>query len=165
MAAPVWVPGQVLASADVNSWFIGQYAYKTADTSRTTITLTADPDLTVAVVAGARYAVEAALFYKSTVNTNTFQWSWAVPAGSGGLYQGIYVGSGGGQVIDSHLWSDSGIQGGLPAASTIFSIAIRGTLVVSGTPGNLVFNWAQTTSSAPTITLTNHSQLRVTRIG
>src|SRR5258708_21076330 len=66
MVAPTWVTGQVLAAADVNSWFVPLVAYKNADQSVTSsTTLVNDSALHLTISAGANYLMHCYLDYEA----------------------------------------------------------------------------------------------------
>lgn len=166
MPAPTWAVGQVLTAADVNGWFVPVATYKTADTGRTTVTLSADPDLTMTVAANAVYAVDGELFYKSTTAGTDFSWSFTIPAGAGaGLYHAIYIGSGGGAVVaNTNQWTDTGNAADATLANTLYAVTVRGTLSTGGSSGTFAVTWAAS-SGAPTTTLATRSRMVLTRIG
>jgi hypothetical protein len=163
---PTWSVGQVLASADVNNWFVPLAAYKTADLGRTTTTLTADPDLTVAVAANAVYRVECQLYYKSTATTNGFSWTWTIPAGTtAGDYSALYTAPSGNLLYEHDQWTDSAHTAQNAAtAGNIRGVTICGTLATNGSAGSFTVNWASD-NATPTTTLIARSHLVLTRIG
>lgn len=165
MAPPTWVPGQILTAADVNSWFVPLVAYKSADLGRNTATLSADPDLTVPVIASAVYTVECVLFYKANNIDVIFQWKFNIPAGSaGGLYYAAYLNSSGSSLIDeADQWTDTH-GADAPVNPNIYPVFIRGTLATAGTAGNLTLSWAGP-SAVPTTTLCARSHMVLQRVG
>jgi hypothetical protein len=167
MPAPTWSVGQVLTASDVNGWFVPLAAYKTSDTGRTTVTLTADPDLSIAVAANAFYKVDAQLYYKSTTGGTDFTWSFTIPAGSGaGLYHALYLGAGGTSAVvaQTNGWTDTGNAADATNAGTVYGLSIHGILATGGTAGSLTVTWAAS-SGTPTTTLTSRSHMVLLRIG
>ena len=69
MTVKQWSVGDVLTAADMNVWAVPLAAFKTANTDRTTLTASGDPDLTVSVAASAWYSVDAYLVYFCTSTT------------------------------------------------------------------------------------------------
>lgn len=164
MAPPTYVPGQVLNDTDCNRWFTPEAVYRPSDLGRTSTSLTADPDLTVAVDANAVYSVDGALFYKGSTTSALFQWTWTIPAGSGsGSYHASYIGSGGGVVIEGDGWTDAAHTAGVPVANNVQALRIGGTLATAGTSGSFTLNWAL--SGSGTSTLIIRSRLVLVRIG
>lgn len=166
MALPVYSNGQILNGSDCNLWFMPLVAYKSADTGRTSASQVADPDLTVSVAANAVYRVDAELFFKSSSSgTGQFDWTWTFPAGTaGGTYGAIYLGGGGGVVIEDNGWNDAAHSAGAAAINTLYPVTIHGTLVTAGTAGAFTLLWGGH-GAGPTVTLTARSHLVLTRLG
>jgi len=172
LAAPVYVAGQILSFADCDKWFTGLYAYKGADTGRTSTTSSADPDLAVTADANATYHVSGRLFWKTTATGVHFKWwAWTIPSGTAaGLYHAHYTGSGGGAVNngvgEADQWTDASHFAGTPTggvAGDFQVIAIEGTLATGGSSGTFALNWSA--DGAATITLMARSFLHLTRMG
>lgn len=125
-------------------------AIKAGATSRnTTVTPAADPDLVVAVEANSRYDVSAVVGW-----TN-----------GGGGFRVDFTGPSGATM----LWVDNdGSVASTIGTDLTFSVTVgtslRGTLVTSGTAGNLTLRWAQNTSNAADTTLLAGCSLLATRI-
>lgn len=139
---------------------LGLSASKGADTARaSTVTLTADPDLTVAVSANAVYVVKFSLLYKgAATGTGDFKFGFAVPPGA--TFAGGFLG----------IANPLGVTvGPVTASSTLVSYGngtanplwceVNATLVTSGTAGSLTLTWAQNTSIATATTLMAGSSL------
>lgn len=97
---------------------------KPADLSRTTTTLSIDPDLQIQLAANAVYRVTASVPYSTTANG--IKTTWTVPSGAGGIYS--VAGSGN---TSGYAWTD------VPAFS-------------SSSPGGIMLEGILTTSSAGT---------------
>src|SRR5262245_32334636 len=84
MAAPTYVPGQVLLSSDCNLWFTGQYANKTSDQSVTSsTTLVNDSTLVVALAANSTYWVNLEIKYEGGTNgSSDMKLQLNIPAGA-----------------------------------------------------------------------------------
>lgn len=145
--------GQRLTAATLNA-AIGLRAAKGANTPRSTnTTLTADPDLSVAVLANSRYLVTLSLPYNgAATGTGDLKLGFSVPSGS--TLPGGFLG----------IANPLGVAI-LPvtAASTLFSATngtgnplwcqVTATLFTSTTAGSLILMWAQNTSNATATTL------------
>lgn len=138
-------------------------AAKGADTARTiSTTLTADPDLTVAVLANSLYVCRFSLVYKgAATNTGDLKFGFSVP--SGAAFAGGFIGVT--NPLGAYLAS-------VTASSILVSYSngtgnplwcqVTATLTTSATAGNLTLTWAQNTSSATATTLMAGSSLQVT---
>jgi len=139
------------------------YARKTSDTSRSsTVTLTADPDLTLAVLANTTYEVEALLLPNSASATPGFGLGQTVPAGASGRFGAsswTEVSGSGGDSFDQ-----AGSTGLTIAAATTTWVLYKGVLVVGGTAGSFTITWAQAVSNATATVLKAGSYLKLTKI-
>jgi hypothetical protein len=159
-----FLAGKRLTAAALNA-AIGLSAAKGGDTNRssanTGTTLTADPDLTVAVLANTSYLVRFSLLYKgAATNTGDLKLSFSVP--SGATLAGGFLG------IANPLGVT--ILPVTSAASVLVSYSngtgnplwcqVTANLVTSAAAGNLVLTWAQNTSSATSTTLMAGSSLQ-----
>lgn len=115
------------------------FVVKSASTSRnTTVTPTADPNLTVSVAANATYMVQCVVAW--TNGGGGFRCDWGAPAGA------------------TMVWTDND-GSGLPTLTTqdVFSATtgttLSGALVTTGTSGTFALQWAQNTSNAANTTL------------
>jgi len=151
LALPVFVDGNVLTAAQVNSWLEPVAAVKTSDESVTSSTaLQNDNELVVAVAANATYHLTAYLDYEGgTLGASDLKFGWTFPAGLTMSYVASRISNitgnpaGGGGVV---------IQTGVPisgssGAGNSQSVSMDGTVVVSSTAGSLQLQWAQNTSS------------------
>jgi hypothetical protein len=138
MAVPTWVVGQVLAAADVNSWFVPTAAYKTANLNRTSGLYTIDPDLQFTLAASAYYEVRAGICYTGTTGTG-FSWAWTLPSGAGGGYGAAFNLSGTGASNIGYQWSASPGTAGTPGSTQ--SILLHG-FISSGSGGTFGLQWA-----------------------
>src|SRR5215469_16636505 len=91
MAMRVFNPGDVLAASDVNEYLVNtKYVIKPADTSRASnTTLSADPDLTIAVDANKSYYLNATVMFTAVNGTGDLKWAFTVPAGT--VFSGMLV--------------------------------------------------------------------------
>jgi hypothetical protein len=144
------------------------WAYKTADTARTTGTGD-DPHLTVQVEANATYEVEAFLSYLTTDEANAdIEVDWTVPAGGAGRYIAIGQPSGAtgtdGDVRTPTTAIDASRNYGaiLSGSGGPIGLIMRGTLVTAGTAGTYAVSWNRTGASG-TLTLQQYSSLKLVR--
>lgn len=143
-------------------------ARKTGDTSRTNNTITADPELTIPVVANAVYELEGMLFITSASLTPDVSIQMDGPASSAGLWQSIAPPTAA-TTDDSTVRTIANSYGsprtyGLQTASQIFGFPINGMLETAGTAGNFVLSWAQATTNATATTMKTYSWIRLTRV-
>ena len=156
MPLPTWIPGEVLAAADVNSYFVPTAVVKPSTTARASnTTLTADPALTINLAAGGLYEIRCMIFYNGGNAVGYLSWDWTVPSTGSFVYLASYAAQGGG--------SDTGYSIGTVAGSYNASSSVNGPAWTSGTSnpwccymtglanggtgGALTFNWAQTASN------------------
>jgi len=169
VAPPVWAVGQVLTASDVNTWLVPGAVVKPADTQRSaTTTMTADPDLVIAVTANATYYISGVIFYggvNGTPGTDGLKCTFAVPASTTG------------QLFNNHMnlsqtftqplatnWTDT-TTAGTTGVANIFCLGISGSLLTAGTAGNLTFQWAQAASNGTNLTIKANSFIVAQRIG
>ena len=166
MAVKQWAAGDVLAAADMNSWTVPVYLYKTAATSRTSnTTLTADPHLVAPMAANAMYDLTCLLDYDSDAAAD-FKAQFTLPAGA--TMQYAWAG-----------FTSSDVQtfNGTNSAATVVTVGgagiggangrgifILGSIVTSSTAGSLGVNWAQGSSVAIATTLHQWSYIKLFRV-
>jgi hypothetical protein len=139
--------------------------YKTGDTGRaSTTTLSADPDLTIQVQAGAVYIVDVHLIVSGANGTGNLKWDFDVPSGSTFPYWSIYntvtpnfVGQENVPSPPAALISNTtGVANNLPVAiSGLLTAAVAGTFDVK---------WAQGTISATNSWMRTGSFIRALRV-
>jgi len=168
MAVPVWAVGQVLSASDVNTWFVPLAAIKPADTGRSSnTTVTADPDLQLAVAANATYEVTAIIQYKGGTNgSSDAQFQLTVPTGTTGfvVVTGVQITSFPTTRIVVAAFGVS-VNAGTSGTGNPQGLIIKATVVTAGTAGTLAVAWAQNTSSGTATTVTANSQLTARRTG
>ena len=148
MAPPTWTVGQVLAAADVNSWFVPLVAVKGSDQSVTSsTTLVGDTALFVPLAANGSYEVRCMINYEGgTRNSSDLKWGFSVPGGSTMRYSALFVGPGGSTNVQM-LTGTSTNTAGSNGAGVIQALQMTGSITTSSTAGNLQLQWAQGTSS------------------
>src|ERR1700733_4519961 len=104
---PTWTPGEVLASADVNSWFVPLAGYKAGSTSRASTTAQSnDPDLIITVAANAIYEFVLWLNYEGgTQGSSDLKMGLAVPASASAVTSATYVNNSGGATVEVYYAS------------------------------------------------------------
>lgn len=168
MAAPTYIPGQVLGSADCNNWFTPLAAYKTSDqTIASNATPANDPALFVPLAANAFYSFSCFLFYKgNTAGSGDLKWTWSLPAGAVLRYAVNFNSTGlSGQVAIARVGTDTTTAGTNGTANTLAVDMATGHLTTASTTGNLQLLWSQGTSNATGTTLFTGSSLVLRRIG
>jgi hypothetical protein len=151
---PTWSVGQVLASADVNTWFVPLAVIKPADTGRVnTTSMTGDPDLLLPVVAAASYYIGGVIFYDGpAAGSSDIKWTFTIPSGASGQYAAArqnlsasYVGA------FAFSWGDT-VTANTSGTGTIMVIGVQGLLQTTSTAGSLRLSWAQNTANPTTNT-------------
>jgi hypothetical protein len=158
----------VLASADVNNWFVPLIGLKASDTSRSnTITQTNDPDLSVAVAANASYRVLMWLGYEGgTQGASDLKLGMVVPASATLRSSATYITQAGTSFTEAYYASGgAALTPGTNGSGNIRGFRLLGTLITSSTSGSLALSWAQNTSSASATVLHTGSVLEAWRIG
>jgi hypothetical protein len=144
--------GQRLTASGLRS-ALGLRARKAADTARTTtVTLTADPDLTLSVLANTVYLVKISMLYKgAATNTGDFKLGFSVPSGASlaGGFTGIANPLG---VTIIPVTASSTLTSYSNGTGNPLWCMVTATLVTSAA-GSLTLTWAQNTSSATATTL------------
>jgi hypothetical protein len=167
MGIPTWTPGEVLASADVNSWFVPLSVVKPGDTTITSsTTLASDPDLVLAVAASASYSVDCYIDYEGGVQgSSDLKWEWTGPSGAGLSMTYFCIGTGGGGIVGNVIIALSSAQAtGTNGGGTKMGLWMRGILNVSSTAGSFQFKWAQNTSSGTGTIVHADSHLMLRRV-
>jgi hypothetical protein len=166
MAIPTWTPGEVLASADVNSWFVPLAAVKGSDTSRSSnTTVASDPDLSLAVAANCTYVFSMYLdFEGGTTGASDLKFTWSVPASTTMRYNIAYSTASPAVSVSNSFTQASIISAATNGATVLQGLHAHGSIVTSSTAGNVVLQWAQNTSSGTATILHTQSHLYAFRI-
>lgn len=159
--------GQRLTASALNA-AIGLTARKAADTSRssanTGTTLTADPDLVIAVLANSSYLVTIFLLYKgAATNTGDLKFGFSVPSGAT-LPGGVIGVANPLAVFTNSMTASSTLVSYSNGTGNPLWAQVTATLITSSTAGNLVLNWAQNTSSATSTTLMTGSSMQAAQV-
>jgi hypothetical protein len=123
---------------------------KTANTTRTaTTTLTADPDLAVALLANTKYRIRGHVPY-TTVAAADFKFQFSGPA-SPTLVNITRRANAPGSAATAALFTDDAFAVSASVTGTVDgagSVSFEGVIHVGANAGNLTFDWAQVTSDA-----------------
>jgi hypothetical protein len=164
LAVKQWNVGDVLTAADMNAWTVPLVGIKSANqTISSQATLINDADMRFAVAANAMYEFHAFIRYSSGTGQDWKQ-SFTVPAGASAHFSrysnsaGTFAGDGDFADTDTPVSQGAGV-------GAIRTINLFGWLSVAGTAGNLVYQWAQSTSGAFNTVLYQNSYLTGRRIG
>lgn len=169
MAIPNWTVGQVLASSDVDIWFVPRAAVTTSDQSITTqATFINDNTLSLAVDAGATYEVSLHAVFDGP-NTNSVIWQFTGPAGAAGSFTQLMPAIAGASTAALEIpLAPGGLTGANLTATTgsgnNLVVDVAGVLTVGGTPGTMQFQWCQGTSSGTATRRRARSKLTIRRI-
>jgi len=149
LTLPVYTPGEVLAAADCNNYFLPQVAVRTSNSSQIkTTTLANDSVLFVPVAANAIYEFRFYLNAASASTTSGAKFAFTFPAGATGSYAGVYYNSGGGSfaVPTSLGATQTGLVGG--TANVNYASFWNGLMTTSSTAGNFQVQYAEQTLDA-----------------
>jgi hypothetical protein len=138
---PAFYAGQVLTASQIQA-LAPLEAWKTTATSRTTTTVSIDPDLQLALAANATYDVEASIIYQGA---GGFNFGWTIPSGASGGYTAAFSLSGSAVGIYGYAWGTGVIAA--TGTGTVFGILLKGTLITGTTAGTFGLNWADDTTS------------------
>lgn len=149
-------------------------AFKTTDTSRSsTITRTADPDLTIALPANSEWDFHCVLIIETAASAaGDFSGEWDYPANANVSYGVIALVDtlAGGLSADAY---SRGLARDATAPTTQFDVGvstsrnavlISGRIVLGATAGSLTLNWAQLSSNANATVLQDGSRLIAHRV-
>jgi hypothetical protein len=158
MPVPTWTVGEVLAAADVNTWFVLLSAVATSDQSITNNTAGVnDNALALAVAASSTYQVDLYIRCNGP-SSNSFACEFTAPAGSALSASTAAAGT-----QDIPL-SVAFVGVATSGTGTDVSFPLTGTLVTGGSSGTLQFIWAQLGSSGTATTRRARSRLTLRRI-
>jgi hypothetical protein len=162
MPPPVWVPGQVLASADINSWFVPLVAVKGSDQSVTSsTTLVNDTALLLSLAANATYY---------------FRLDLQIVANDTAQFKSQFTGPAGASMAASMLGFNTGATFGMTTRSLAATVVFTGNaaavvpffwwgnVTTVGTAGSFQYQWAQNTSNGTACTVKAGSQLLAWRV-
>lgn len=165
MAIPTWSVGEVLAAADVNTWFVPLVIIKPGDTARnSTTSMSNDPDIVLALAGSSTYHIKGVIFYSGpSAGSSDFKWTFTIPTGATGQYYGAHQNLSGqfAGAFQSN-WTDTDTAN-TNGVGTIMCLEIQGILVTSGS-GNFRLQWAQNTSNATNTYVKAQSFLTAQRI-
>lgn len=165
MPVPTWSVGQVLASADVNNWFVPLAGLKTGNQSVTSsTTFVNDTALVVSCAASASYAWWSAVAFEAA-SGGDMKFQWTIPAGASIAGTLLYRTMTPGDSVHTLLSASNPVQTPGSGAGVGLGLTAFGTLIMGSTAGNLQFQWAQNTSNSTATIVRTGSVLIATRIG
>ena len=167
MPIPTWTANQVLASDDINQWFVPLAAYKAADQSVTSSsTLVNDTALVLTPRINCVYWMELYVSYEGGTNGSAdLKAQFTVPAGAAIIYAETHNSSAAiGTVVTGLKAAASTLTAGTNGAGSVQPLFATGTFTMGTTPGNLQFQWAQNTPSATATIVHAGSALLLRRI-
>lgn len=142
---------------------------KTADTSRSTTSASADPELQLTVEANATYLVTGVLHCSNTTAVDDIAIDFSAPSGADGTWAGVGLAinaasdSGSARFASQAVTSSKsyGTSNGGGTAPT--PVLINGMLITGSSSGTYSLDWAQN-SATGTLTVYQDSWLRLDRI-
>ncbi|MFD5107133.1 hypothetical protein [Streptomyces cinereoruber] len=141
------VSGNLNVAGVINS---SSKAYKLSDTSRTSTTLSSDPELTISLPAASGvYAVDALLNIRGD-SAADISIGWSTPAGATGSWAPIAFPSttsttSGSPELGTSPWSFARGFGLHATSTTTYGVHVRGLIRCNGTAGSLTVQWAALT--------------------
>ncbi len=158
-------------AGDLNAEGYGQqlFAWKAADSSRTSATASADPDLTVAMAASATYRVQGTVYYTTTDETNAdLSLGFAVPSGATGRWTAFAQAGGSPSATAGVLRTTSQDFATFRTCDAMLSgtatlSAVVNGLITTTNSGNFAVSWARTGGSG-TVTMLANSWLSAQRV-
>ncbi len=163
MAPPVWSVGQVLAAADVNSWFIPLVALKTSAQSVTSSTTPVnDTQLFLTLPVNTTYYVQGVVLFDAAAGGD-IKLNIAAPAGAT-----VNVTSNNrtlaGVAANWLPMNTNQIASAGSGAGSTLTLSFNGVVAMGATAGNIQVVWAQNTSSATATRVLSASVLIANRI-
>lgn len=161
--------GEVLTAANMTTYFAQQACVvKSADENVTaSTTLQPDDELSIAVSANTTYWLEAMIIYKGP-SAGDIKIHWSLPSGATVDWSsnGLGTGAAGTVEVVSRSYHNAGSTIGLGCIDTSTECCAlpMGVVVIGGTAGNVVLEWAQNTSNATPSTVIADSMMTLTRI-
>lgn len=154
------------------------HARKTADTTVTNSNSpSTDPHLSIAVPVNSIWEMIGCLYYTSTIITGDLNYQFSGPAGAAGMYttvgpstvvntdppnEAVGASQSGNRTIATAI--GSGRSYGVPVASNVFGLELKGMFEIAGTAGNITVDWAQATAQTTGTTMKIYSWFRLTRV-
>lgn len=166
--------GDIIYASDVNDWRPITAVKAAALGRNTTTTNSADPDLTLSLLASATYDFTARLFLSSNANAagdwrGAFTWTGTASVSYGALALVTAIASGGSAdlIASPTVRLDSTSPGGdfLAGCSTAGMLAVIHGRIVCTTANTLTLAWSQRTSNANDTKVLEGSSLTAYRIG
>jgi hypothetical protein len=164
---PTFAANQVIASDDVNQWFVPLVAFKNADQNVTSSTvLVNDTALVLTPRINCLYWMELYLNYEgAATGTGDLKGQFTVPAGAALNYSELHNSTATiTTVVLGQRASAATFAAGTNGGGSVQPLYACGTFLMGSTAGNLQFQWAQNTSTATSTTVHAGSVLLLRRI-
>jgi hypothetical protein len=167
MPYPTYLAGQRITPSLLQA-AVPLEAMKTADTDRaSTTTVTADPELILALAASAEYQIEGMILTSNANQAGDLMCTLAGPAGAVGTWSVMgpdTLASSDANTIRQRSFGLGTAAGyGHPSANQV-AYPLHGRIITTGA-GNASFNWAQVASNATPTRVAAGSWLRAIRTG
>lgn len=164
MPIPTWSPGEVLASADVNNWFVPLAVVKTIDQSlASSTTLQNDTALVLTTAASATYVFSAFIYHTGADAPGSIKYQWVASAATSFTFAAVHNEGGGtglGNSVNAYNLTSVIFAENSGGAGDVMT----GLLVTSASSGTLQFTWAQNSSSATATVVKANSHITLQRI-
>jgi hypothetical protein len=169
VSPPTWSVGQVLAAADVNTWFVPRAAYKTSAQHSTTTTLANDTQLALPVDANAIYDWKLYLFYDGgTLGSGDLAFNFTFPTGLAAAFQilGYNAASNDVERLGWQLPLGSNTIIGTEGLGNLRSATVTGSVDTAAAGGTLQLQWARSSNASGVDTIVHvGSYMTLWRIG
>lgn len=166
-AGPSWQTGQVLASADCNTWLVPLVQQKTGTTpslaSPQQTLLQTDPDLQLPFLTAGNWAVRGVLVFDGPSSAN-LKFTWTIPAGASFVYMASLYNTSGNFTLAAHVAADV-VTADTTGVGSPGAVHIDGTMLMGSTPGSLTLQWAQNAAASTPDTMYQCSYLLAWRLG
>jgi hypothetical protein len=164
MSPPTYLPGQVLASADVNNWFVPLVAQKTSNQSVTSSTTPVnDTQLVLTFAINTTYWLQGVILFDAA-NGGDIKINFTIPAGATMNCQGNYRITGTGVDVSWITMNASQLAALGNGAGSTQALSFFGPVAMSSTAGATQMVWAQNTSNATATRVLTGSVIMATRI-
>lgn len=143
-------------TADAMTYAWPLIANKTSDQSVTSSTaLVNDTALVVTLAASQTYLITMEVFWLPINNSTTpgLKFGWSIPSGSTYTYRLSYMNQAGSAALTSVATTGASATLPGPALAVYAPFSVVGTIVMSTTPGNFQYQFAQANTSATSTTI------------
>jgi hypothetical protein len=166
---PTWSVGEVLAAADVNTWFVPRVAYKSTAQHSTTTTLANDTQLALPVDANALYDWKLYLLYEGgALGSGDLAFNFTFPTGLAAALQILGYNAAGADLerLGGVLPFGSNAIIGTEGTGNLRSATVIGSVDTASAGGTLQLQWARSSNASGVDTIVHvGSYMRLDRIG